>query len=175
MSSRQPENERDDAEIPAPHGAEHVTPSIQENMSASLDKDGDPPKSPKRVQDGCDDGKGIDGDGPNTRQNDGLRSEMVDKPSLIQPPQSTPPGDPVNDTEDPPDQPLATVESFESASLEPGPGPEPLQLRPLCSIRPSSTFGSMRPVNAPISWQKDRKEREEKDRAAMDKLWKADR
>ncbi|KAF5578515.1 hypothetical protein FPCIR_11556 [Fusarium pseudocircinatum] len=158
MSSRQPENERDDAEIPASHGTEYVTSSLQENMSAKLGKDSDPPKSPN--------GKDIDGDCPKMRRNDGRRSEMVGKPSSIEPLNSAPPRHPVNDKKDRPHQPLATVES---------PGPKPLQLRPLCSFRSSSMFRTIGPSMPPVRWQKDRKEREEEDRAAMDKLWKADR
>ncbi|KAF5580058.1 uncharacterized protein FSUBG_13497 [Fusarium subglutinans] len=157
MSSRQPENERDYAEILASDGPDHVTPSLQVKKSAIQGKDTDNLLSPKDAEDGCG-GKDYNSNGPKTQQENNLRSEMVGKPSPIEPIQSTSPRDPVIDTEDRPHQPLAMVESPGSGSLKPGPGPERLQLRPLNTRFRSARIGSTGPRDIPILWQKDRKE-----------------
>ncbi|KAF5697403.1 hypothetical protein FMUND_15424 [Fusarium mundagurra] len=163
MSSNQTETERD-------------------HMSATLHEDSDPPTSPKGVEDGCDDrkynarhGGGFDrhsnslvagknhgmGSGPKAPQNDELRSDMVDKPPLIEPSQSTPPRESGNETDDRrygPGQPLATVESPGSASLKPdGPRPEPLKLKPLNSRLPSRRMRYTGPSPGVVRWEKDHK------------------
>ncbi|KAF5577685.1 hypothetical protein FPANT_10288 [Fusarium pseudoanthophilum] len=83
-----------------------------------------------------------------------LMGSMLDRPLLVEPLRSTPPGDPVNETDDrDPEQPLPTVESPGYAVLKPdGTRPEPLQLRPLNSRRPSRTIKSIGPHNMPVRW-----------------------
>ncbi|KAG5747468.1 hypothetical protein H9Q70_009858 [Fusarium xylarioides] len=108
------------------------------------------------------------------RHSDLIRS-MPDGPLLVEPLRSTPPGDPVNETDDgphDPDQPLPTVESPDSASMKlDGPRPEPLPLRPLNTRLPSRRMRYTGPSVGVISWRKDRRVREEKDREAMTKLF----
>ncbi|KAF5639220.1 hypothetical protein F52700_4072 [Fusarium sp. NRRL 52700] len=93
MTSSEPENGRDHAEIPASDGPEHVTTNLQENKSAIMSKDTDPLQSSKGVGDERDDGKNHDmGDGAKGSQNDEVRSEELNstlcKPSIWHKPPS---------------------------------------------------------------------------------------
>jgi hypothetical protein len=137
------------------------------------------------------------GEAPETPQNDDLRSELpeeenavsesnllpdisdgiLDEPLLVEPLQSTPLRDSVNETDDrryDPDHPLPTVESAAgSASLEPvAPRSKPLSLHPLNSYRNCPSVGTVGSQRGVVSWRKVRSLREDKDREANTNLLK---
>ncbi|KLP22149.1 uncharacterized protein LW94_14411 [Fusarium fujikuroi] len=100
----------------------------------------------------------------------------LEEPSFVESLRSTPPRDLASETDGrhDPDQPLATLESPGSASLQTDDSrPKPLKLKPLNPYRPSSRVGSIGSSTGVVRWRKERPAREQKDREAITKLWKA--